>query len=297
MEMSLIFISTTQKCCRSKGTNQGCPVLKNLTIERWGCSLVNNNSASAVLTVQRSRSQWVLLVSKSVWNISIEFWNFASDCQDVVTIHRERSGLPDYQPKSINVFKTSGKNKLSRRVTMCHYNSNMWTSVTKLQSQRRHPIPRKWKCHSHPMSVSQLCLFLDLDGLWVWLLRVCLRHLINTKAWTLIRFGREQEGMVCWLQSTRSYKITLYNLFWDLPTAFCKYVEAQWGFSSIFLCAPLFIHCWQKRTESYNQRWSNKSMQTSQKTTFFCLWDKIFLSKLVFGEEWIWSSRAAWSHV
>lgn len=137
---------------------------------------------------------WVLLVSKSVWNIFIEFWNFASNCQDVVAIHREWSGMSDFQATFVNVFETSGKNKLSRRITTCHYNSNMWASVTKLQSQRRHPIPRKWKCHSHPMSVSQLCLFLDLDGLWLWLLWVHLRHLINTKAWTLSDLGGNRKA-------------------------------------------------------------------------------------------------------
>lgn len=53
-------------------------------------------------------------------------------------------------------------------------------SVTKPQSQRQRPVPRKWKCHSHPVSVCELALFLAPVWLGVWLLRVCMRRLINT---------------------------------------------------------------------------------------------------------------------
>lgn len=68
-----------------------------------------------------------------------------------------------------------------------------------------------------------------------------------------IRFGREQEGMVCWLQSTRSYKVTLYNLFRDLQTACVNMLNRSKGVAACFyllglVSAPLFIHCWQKRT-------------------------------------------------
>lgn len=56
-------------------------------------------------------------------------------------------------------------------------------SVIKLRSQRQRPVPRKWKCHSHPVCVCvcEPALFLDPQRLtWVWLLRVRMRHLINT---------------------------------------------------------------------------------------------------------------------
>lgn len=53
-------------------------------------------------------------------------------------------------------------------------------SVTNLRSQRQRPVPRKWKCHSYPVSVCELALFLAPAWLGVWLLRVCMRHLINT---------------------------------------------------------------------------------------------------------------------
>lgn len=69
--------------------------------------------------------------------------------------------------------------KVWGRIAKYHYNSNMWASVTTLQSRKHRSVPWKWKCHSHPMSVSELCLFLVLVGLWVWLLWVHVRRLIN----------------------------------------------------------------------------------------------------------------------
>lgn len=93
-------------------------------------------------------------------------------------------------------------------------------SVTKPQSQRQRPVPRKWKCHSHPVSVCELALFLAPVWLGVWLLRVRMRRLINTN------LGLNQ----IW-EGTGRYSVPVSDLarvvsqYYNL--SLCKYVKIQ----------------------------------------------------------------------
>ena len=174
----------------------------------------------------RLMKSWIKLFGCSPVSAS-ELMTTSLICSAIQREWSEPAVQPDYQATSCLCLKLK-KKKLSGRTTRCHYNSNLWASVTKLQSQRRHPIPRKWKCHSHPMSGSELCLFLVPVGLLVWLLRVCLRRLINTNP---VRFGSEQESSLCWFQTlsqtTGSYKNHIVQSLQRFTDSLCKYVEIQ----------------------------------------------------------------------
>lgn len=184
------------------------------------------------------------------------------------------------------VWKFRGK-RLSRRTPRCHYNSNFWSSVTKLQSQRRRPIPRKWKCHSQPMSSAELCLFLVPVGLLVWLLRASLRRLINTNGWLDLVVSRQGQcvGFSLLLWSTGSYKITSYNLFGDLQTACVNTVRMEQHVSVclVWVSAPFYTLTSGKRGRSrskHNQikacvalkRIGDSVFTSGMKYSCLCVW-------------------------
>lgn len=93
-------------------------------------------------------------------------------------------------------------------------------SVTKLRSQRQRPVPRKWKCHSHPVSVCELALFLAPVWLGVWLLRVCMRRLINTNP--VLNQIWEGTGRYTALVSDLAPTVSQYH-----NLTLCKHVEMQ----------------------------------------------------------------------
>lgn len=125
-------------------------------------------------------------------------------------------------------------------------------SVTKLRSQRRRPVPRKWKCHSHPVSVCELALFLVPVCLRVWLLAVRIRHLINTnlglnQIW-------EATGRYSVLVSDSAREVSQYRIL-----RLCKYVETQRH--SLVICSTLHWVSVRKLPPSGGSRFADEQQQ------------------------------------